>query len=1042
MDSQSTEHKNLFEKGLSKILYGNAFPPKVGQENYFLLVKGKPGAGKTIFCLHLFNSYLQKYGAEASGLLCYGTENYREHDQIAAHFKLDFKNLDFPTSKISDFQHSSEKLKEILNKDPLSDKKLCIFIDGFTMFNDSASGDYREIANTVIDTFKDADAFIIIALEDEPSQITEYFKYAVDGIISIEVSNSAQRHRYIEIEKLRYMDYARGKHGLEFFTPPDKKTATLRIYPKLSAQLYYLKSQQVAIEDHESSWQNYQSDHYYNTGIKNLDSIITNNKQSSSLTRGDTIFIACEPGINKAEWGLSFLAQSANDIMDGPNLTSDKKHDTIWLNFGPSTIEKQLRKPPLMNDFSFLSENYFCYDKVSSNRISQGSELSESQDNRDKTSGIVQHFNRIRLTDLNRPYRTLHPGRSIDCLIGILDKYSNSSLPVRVVVDGISNLCMDLGNSEALQEYIVNLNRILNNCNSLSMVFVDLPYSYKSMNELSIEWMGEVDFAGHLRWFEINNNKHLSFSLLKSRYSKYNSKPFHVAYDKTDDYRYSIQLKDEGWPMVSMLGGTAESIHEAKAFLKFFDQSYSNLNLHTQIFGNFEERYPEDQTFKYVLKRNPNPQHWSFLGYAGVGHSNTKVVLLKNAVTDILSENDALLEYPVNEWENHRSIINGNLPGQEAVDSRSYSLWGFFKRESEAATSNPGKILPVFSDFSILCCQDNPTNMSEISRALIKDTISIDYKETPVINSWYHLFDLNKKFIEEKNQEDCLLHPPWIRHLFSMPSLTLDSDCFFNFFLEILFDFSDTALESIFEYSKHLDGLIDLIESEPFIDTINFLRLLVTKQVSASPLEKINYQTSYYSRRWYSEVNSFSYRDQRLISLDKLIPEKYLNLENFKPETNPSIKFSISTLPSKTEGKHGLSSIDFYSAGVITQALAPETAFMFISEISSVNNSIKRFSKRRGIPIRRDHWVDLGNHERKKDIQVLDEIIESNKYFFPSWIPYLKHYEGQINEFCRKIFIAKKYANNSYDFTYSIQYLRELLLGVVITIQADLETKS
>ena len=1026
---------DFFAIGMKKILFDKTLPPEVDSQNYILIVNGKPGMGKTTFCLHLLCDFIKRNKGRSHGFLCYGSENFREHDYIAAQFNLDFTKCTIDTFRISNLETDIDSIIEEINKTGDIRTKKCVFIDGFSSFNTNFGEAPQKFVNTLMEKLSRLSIYLIIAMEDEDIELSHAFKYAVDGIINLHVNDNAQRHRYFEIEKLRYLDYARGRHGLEFFKYPDKSGVFLRIYPKLAAQIYYIKNLQKKLD-----LNNLENSHF-NTGIANLDAIITNRKNQPALNAGDSIFVSCEPGVNKSQFGLTFLSEAINDPLSSPAATADKI-ETVWVNFGPSNLYNDFQKDPLRNDFLYFLKNYYCYDSVKSNRLRKLYDKTISNDHRPSTArgerdiAKFKKCTNLKLIDLERPFRTLHPNRVFSCLINILEKYMDSPYPIRLVVDGIFNLCMDFENFELYEDYVVNISRLLKYFNALSLVFVDLPYSYKPASELSFKWINEVDFAGHLRWFEINNNKHLSFSLLKSRYAQYISKPIHVHYEKINSFQYGVKLLDKGWPMISMLSGKSENIHEANVFFKFFDQSYSNKNFHKEIFTNFEERYPENQTFKYVNKRTPNPDHWSFQRYSGVGHSNIKAILLKQCVTDVLSRNDALLDFPEVEWQKYSTQTKGKLPEQDAIDSRAYSLWGLYKRDEDDMDYPSGNLLPTFSDISVLCCQTDQANLKKLALHYLKDKYiaDIDFKEMIPPKSWYSLFEKNRKFLEEKKQDnegEKLNHPPWISRLFAMPSLTLDSSCFLSFFFEILFEFSNVTINQIYNFKKRLDDFKALINDKGFDETIEFLWKLVTEEVSLSPLEKINYQTVYFSRRWYSEVESFSKNDPRLIDLSCLFHTKYLKEHPNIKENMPVQEYIIKQIPSYRSGDIGFSSIDFYMAGVIKDSVAPETAFMFISELSSVENAIRRFNKRRGLPMLREQWVGDVKDEIKKSTEVIDKIIHSEKYYFPNWIPQLWYFEQKLTIFFRNLFMFKKQGDGTINFIHSIEDLRNLFLKIV-----------
>jgi KaiC/GvpD/RAD55 family RecA-like ATPase len=1014
---------SIFERGFKNLIFNCEFPPSEIKSGYRLLIKGFPGTGKTTLGLHLLNSFLLN-DENSQGLILYYQENPKEYNTIKDNFGLNFYSNDpeaFSLSK-SEFKNGYPFLNKWIDaKKKTGFQNLCVLVDGLSILKSFEPLDIYKYLNELMTKVHQANLLLIIIAEENIIGNGNFFEYIADGVIRLSVEQQRQRHRYIEITKMRYLEYSRGKHGFELTKLPWNKNSILRIYPKPSTHL--INTRQLLATN---------NDLHLSSGIQELDHILGGTQESGALQPGDTFVIICEPGTRKLDWGLSFLQAEISNNMR----VAEPGHlnPVLWASFGPSQLFSALMKNPYKTNFFYFLKNYKCFDPYRDKLVRKGyysakenviSKLRKENpiSNIDELLAQVDLYSSIALTDLEKPSRSMHPDRVIDCIMRTTNYHENKKTPLRIVVDDFNNIGRDFAEYKQTSEYIISLARILKQCNAISLIFVDLLFTFQPAGEIEMPWINEVDFVGHLRWFDINNEINMAFSLIKSRYDNFNSKPFHIISKINHDFLNSVALKDQGWSMVSMLSGRTETIHEAKVFFKFFDQSYTNRIIHEPLLENYGRRYSGDQKFAYVNKRVPNPKHWSFLGYAGAGHSNTKVVCLTQTIMNVLENDDVLLQFPEIEWEKYKLRVCESYPSKEQRKSKSYSLWNLLKRtekkhleyDAKRETTKPGNSLPVFADIGVLCCQidhknlvDNAVQFRKTNKNKNVDKQDIYSElEKKILNaipdsipmSWDSLFDLNKSF------QECSDHPPWIKHLFALPSLTLDTSCFFSFFLELLFSFSGLNQQDLSNISKP-KGLNTIIEGQAFVNTIKLLRKFVWSGTSPSPLEKINYHTAYFSRRWFSTIEQYELDDPELVQIAKCVPPEF-HLEGLN--TNIYLEFNIAPLPSVTNenNNRGISCLEFYSAGIIKGALAPETAFMFISELLAADNASKRFEKRRGLPVLREHWYAIPNDPtRLNDKEVIDAILDADQFFCLSWIPNYWQIESKLGNMFRNIFIG------------------------------------
>ncbi len=346
-------------------------------------------------------------------------------------------------------------------------------------------------------------------------------------------------------------------------------------------------------------------------------------------------------------------------------------------------------------------------------------------------------------------------------------------------------------------------------------------------------------------------------------------------------------------------------------------------------------------------------------------------------------------------------------------------MWGLACRRAghkpQKDHGNIGLMIPLYADIGVLCCQIDKELLRKKAIHEYGSEIKTSFDEIPnkVPSNWHGMFELNKKFKKlQKKQEETqvLLYPQWIHQVFAMPDLTSDLSGFMTFFLEILMDYSGMNMQERYSSLKER-GLVPFFESEALINTINLLRKFVITGTSKSPLESIHYHTAFFSRRWYSKVDQYPMDDSRLPDIEKYTRPKDDD-EFDEKKIKKRIQFSVKPLPStntvELDGqKIGISCLEFYSVGVIREALAPETAWMFISELASNRTDRIRFETRRGLPIQREHWAaPRENKQREDDQQNLDLVLDDERFFCNFWIKKYWNIESRLQHLLREIFIG------------------------------------
>lgn len=954
-------------QGLDAILGNSAFPPEEAEHGYRVLIRGLPGTGKTTLGIHVLQHQLVQLtptlvpNEPSKGLIVYYQEAFQELDYIALQFQVLFKQHPPDTYRMPAEEFEELSFLKFWLQKRQDGEKLCILIDGLSLLRTFEFRRTRKYLTNLLSIFPRKNLLLIIIAEEDLTGGDHFFEHMVDGVINLSVDNGSERHRFLEISKLRYIDYVRGRHGFEMYKHPDTGFSTLRVYPRPSCHF-------IRISDLERTGNLCRvKPNGIESGIKGLDEILCGSPTTGVLEKGDVVVITAEPGTEKLGMGLSFLFPVA--------ACQDATERGLWVSFEPTAFEQY---EPLLKAFE------------------------RDKENRKDVSTAV--------TEITRRSLAMHPDRIVsDLVANLVVGTTECTTPLtRVVIYGLSNLGREFEDSARVQEYTVWLARILKKCNAVSMIFVDLPQSFQPIGNIPMEWGEVADFVGHLRWFELNNQLNMTFVLTKSRFANFRSVPHYVGHVKEEPLG-GMLLEDRGWPMVSMLSGRMDTIHETKVFLKFFDQNYSARAVHALAFNEFRGRYPDDHIFKHVFRTTPSPKHWSFRGYAGAGHSNTKVVCLKQYIMQVLESDEVLVQIPTDEWEKYPIQTDDKLPDFNYRKARSYSLWGLACR-GKSSSKQPPKMIPLYADIGVLCAQTDVGALIEKSKKEVEGDVEVrEGVPRKIPKTWDEMFEENERFLEMKNkakENNKIYHPPWIEHLFALPSLTTDVSGFMAFFLEILIDQSEKSNDEIFDELRKY-GLKHLIESKAFDKTIDLLRRMVREGVSRTPLERTHYHTAYFARRWFSKIDQYPDDDPRRPEIEMYLRRKDDPLFNER-ELKRRFNFSIYPLPTDVRGNpFGFSCLEFYSLGLIRQALAPETAWMFISELASHTRDVIRFEQRRGLPIPRENWIaPRENLQSQSDISTIDRILNEDKFFCNFWIPKYWYIESRVVGVVRKIFVG------------------------------------
>ncbi len=936
---------------LDIVLKGRSLEEGVSDgDGYTVLIKGLPGSGKTTMGLQLINnmSSKEKGKVKIATLL----ESPQQIDRLCRLYGFDF-----------DFK---PEIIWLLNKENLCDLDFLLdgeeikylMIDGISILKylkekSAEKKTVQERLYNILEGLKKRRLFTIIVSEEHLPGEDIFFEYIVDGVINLSV-DEGRKERYLEINKLRWKDFYPGKHGFKLQGGNDFQGMKRGVYIFPSISCYF----------HEPDIFNPSTEkeiEYITSGINGFDKLIQSEAEGA-FSPGEVILLIGEPGSGKTIFGFQFLNQIGKDNQD--EQSSQKQSLCVSLDNTFEEIEQSLA------DFKKINE-FIKYDNNSK----------------------LVYFNSAAL---------------------LIDEFTNTIVNLlkrkdyritRVLIDSISSLRGSFQKFQDYTNYISSLIRVLKNFRVTTILTYEIPNFFRSIGLVEIPNSTDVDTIISLRHYDINNALERGLVILKTKGKEHTTKLLNMDI-KTDRGLY---VEESGWSKIGLLGGEIERTHEAKLFFKFFYQNKSHEEIHVPIFDDFKKRYAEDQLFKPVLKNDPSPDHWSFKGYHGAGHSNTKLLSVKKYVMDVLKRNECLTALPDDVLSKYKDRFKS-------------FLWNTKIKDEE----NP-QMLPYYADIGVLVFQNmmvevdgklekTKRNKQEESTLCVLANF-IDKKKHPLLSkkiesgkflypeTWDELiilrdvFKENKVKIKNKLNRQCGKE---ILHLFVLPNTVTDTRQFMTFFLELFWAHKGNVIfedmKKITFQDKKVWGkyfIDEIVQSDMFKTTLDFMNGLVDGEAIPNPNIGGHHQHSILARRWLSKI--------------ELFPEDAKNLSK-----KEKFYFGIAPLPKVVSSGSSYSCLDLYCLGIIRGSLAPETGWMFADELLKSDTDKIRCIRRRGLPIVEKKNIYKSSHIKDAladDYSTIKKLIldesTSYSYFRTSDIPRYYELERLLASEIKEIFEKK-----------------------------------
>ena len=277
-----------------------------------VLVRGTPGAGKTIFGLYFLSAGIA--AGERSLYVNLG-EPQAYVEQTADAFDLETEGIHFHNLSPTSEQFAEEESFEVFESAEVDQPDFIeslrtvvdevepdrVLLDPITEFRYLTSDErqFRKGILGLLDYLKDVEATVMLTSQAGETVTDEDLQFLVDGVVSLEI---VQDSRAVQVSKFRGSSFRRGKH---FYGIDDEG---LTVWPTLVPGEVGR-----SIEDETLS-----------SGVPELDSLL-----GGGIDRGTVTILSGPTGAGKTTTGIQFLTEAALDKTEGVLFQFEEAERTI-----------------------------------------------------------------------------------------------------------------------------------------------------------------------------------------------------------------------------------------------------------------------------------------------------------------------------------------------------------------------------------------------------------------------------------------------------------------------------------------------------------------------------------------------------------------------------------------------------------------------------------------------------------------------------------------------------------------------------------------
>ncbi|MDJ0763649.1 MAG: ATPase domain-containing protein [Myxococcota bacterium] len=761
-----------------------------------------------------------------------------------------------------------------------------------------------------------------ILIGDEPSGEDHFLEYLVDAVFRLEADGP---WRYLRLPKVRYMKIAHpGPHILKIHEryTESEHYGGVEIIP---SPFSLLRPRLSAMESAAGGdLQNFDAPLDLDTtadsdkfGVEGYEKLFPDSREGGALNSAESILLAGNPGTGKTLLMLKFLEQAAPKKAHQPLDAL-----TVFIDRDPRPIVETWKQLTKKNNPE--SVDRFCKERIS------------------------QHAYKSR--ELRFITATSPPEEIAGTTLLTLDHFAKQNKPIRrIVIVGLEAL-FDVAESVADRRRLASaFLSALRNRNVLSLFVYEIPGWFTSLGTTPTKLFELFDTTLITGMREEMNRVVPCIHAIRSRGRGPTGPLVRLKLEKEGPI-----IDNTPWSKAGLVSGDPAAVLEPSIFVKLFFENPSELFVNRVYLDKLKGRYKEANTFTLVFKEMPTPDHFSFRGYGGAGHSNLKILLLRKTVLDDIAYEDRI--------ENLENLIPES-----------------FKAELKRSIDPAWKRCRDTWQWNMIPCYLDMATLVGNHKWMEKYNVFKDFGIRDQIPHIITVEELNREKVTFQKKHGTTTDRP--KYFLTLPSLTgRNRSAAVALLLGLIDSYSRSPEEKLFPIqaesgtnrgkkpSRPPEGAInhyrDIVEMTdgPLDRALKALFELVDGHLVPNPLDGRNYQDSVFSWRWSTCVEDYTNDESAFLGLEEKPIYKFRHVvaDKLKGDNGGLNYRTLGPLVGSEQSSAASSpSIvgELYCLAVLKGALAPETGWYLIHDLIQPFAPDLRIAFRRGWPTRKTHFL-------------------------------------------------------------------------------------